>query len=108
MDPSDPATLYAGTTKGLFVTRDAGRSWKQLISGVVVNAVAVHPNQPSLILVGSDDAGILRSDDGGATFSPSNRGFVHRQIGALESIRAGPTCITPASSWTGVTADSSP
>ena len=85
MDPSDPATLYAGTTKGLFVTRDAGKSWKQLISGVVLNAVAVHPHRPSVILVGSDDAGILRSDDGGATFSPSNRGFVHRQIGALES-----------------------
>lgn len=84
MDPSDPATLYAGTTKGLFVTRDAGRSWKQLISGVVVNAVVVHPHRPSVILVGSDDAGILRSNDGGATFSPSNRGFVHRQIGALE------------------------
>lgn len=84
MDPSDPATLYAGTTKGLFVTRDSGRSWKQLISGVVLNAVAVHPNQPSMILVGSDDAGILRSDDGGASFTPSNRGFVHRQIGALE------------------------
>ena len=84
MDPSDPATLYAGTTKGLFVTRDAGRSWKQLISGVVLNAVVVHPHRPSVILVGSDDAGILRSDDGGATFSPSNRGFVHRQIGALE------------------------
>ena len=85
MDPSDPATLYAGTTKGLFVTRNAGKSWKQLISGVVLNAVAVHPRRPSVILVGSDDAGILRSDDGGATFSPSNRGFVHRQIGALES-----------------------
>ena len=85
MDPSDPATLFAGTTKGLFVTRDAGSSWKQLISGVVVNAVVVHPNRPSVILVGSDDAGILRSDDGGATFSPSNRGFAHRQIGALES-----------------------
>ena len=84
MDPSDPNTIYAGTTKGLFVTRDAGRSWKQLISGVVVNAVLVHPNRPSVILVGADDAGILRSDDGGASFAPSNRGFVHRQIGALE------------------------
>ena len=83
MDPSDPATLYAGTTKGLFVTRDAGKSWKQLIAGVVLNAVAVHPKQPSVILVGSDDAGILRSDDGGASFAPANRGFIHRQIGAL-------------------------
>lgn len=84
MDPSDPATLYAGTTKGLFVTRDAGKSWEQLISGVVLNAVVVHPKQPSVILAGSDDAGILRSNDGGTSFAPSNRGFVHRQIGALE------------------------
>ena len=85
MDPSDSETIYAGTTIGLFVTSNAGHSWNQLISDVVVNAVAVQPSQSSVILVASEDAGILRSEDGGSTFNPSNQGFTHRQIGSLTS-----------------------
>ena len=83
MDPSDPNRIYAGTTKGLFVSSSAGSRWRRLFSGVVVNAVVVHPADKDIVLVGADDAGILRSEDGGTTFSASNEGFIHRQIGAL-------------------------
>lgn len=83
MDPSDPNRIYAGTTKGLFVSSSAGSHWRRLFSGVVVNAVVVHPADKDIVLVGADDAGILRSEDGGTTFSASNEGFIHRQIGAL-------------------------
>ncbi len=82
-DPSDPEVVYAGTTAGLFVSRDGGTSWRMLINDIVVNAVAVQPGRPDTILVGSDDAGILKSVDGGSTFAVSNEGFIHRQISAL-------------------------
>ncbi len=85
MDPSDPNRIYAGTTKGLFVSSSAGSRWRRLFSGIVINAVVVHPAKNDVVLVGADDAGILRSEDGGSTFSASNEGFIHRQIGALSS-----------------------
>lgn len=81
--PDDPQVVYAGTTLGLFVTDDAGDSWRQLISDVVVNAVAIHPDDSRVVLVGTDDAGVLRSENGGSTFVPTNEGFIHRHISAL-------------------------
>ncbi len=85
LDPSDPNTIYAGTTVGLFASRDAGSSWQVLFTGVVVNSIAVHPENDKVILVGTDDAGLLKSDDGGLTFSPANRGFINRQVVAVAS-----------------------
>ncbi|MFQ5740504.1 MAG: WD40/YVTN/BNR-like repeat-containing protein [Acidobacteriota bacterium] len=90
LDPSNPSVIYAGTTLGLFASRDAGTSWRQLIPDVVVNAVAIGGS--GTLLVGTDDRGVLRSRDGGASFEEANRGFIHRQIGAL----------TPHPSQTGV------
>ena len=83
LDPSDPNTLYAGTTVGLFMSRDGGRTWRKLISDLVVNSVVTNPRSGSLILVGTEDAGVLKSEDGGKTFSPSNQGFVHRKVATL-------------------------
>ena len=85
LDPSDPNTIYAGTTLGLFVSRNGGASWQKLTSDVVVNSVAVHPEDSRIVLVGTDDAGVLKSSDGGSTFQAANRGFVHRQVAALSS-----------------------
>lgn len=83
LDPSDPNTIYAGTTEGLFVSHNGGISWRQLFSKVVVNAIAVHPRRRQVVLVGTDDAGVLKSLDEGTTFATANRGFIHRQIRAL-------------------------
>lgn len=83
LDPSDPSVIYAGTTIGLFVSRNGGASWKRLLSDVVVNAVAVSPDTGNTILVGTDDAGVLKSEDRGLSFHPSNQGFTHRQISTL-------------------------
>ncbi|MEE8348306.1 MAG: hypothetical protein V3R94_01965, partial [Acidobacteriota bacterium] len=85
LDPSDPDTVYAGTTLGLFGSHDGGISWQKLTSDVVVNSVAVHPGNNQIILVGTDDAGIMKSSDGGSTFQSANRGFIHRQVAALAS-----------------------
>ncbi len=85
LDPSNPNTIYAGTTVGLFASRDAGNSWQVLFTGVVVNSIAVHPENDKVILVGTDDAGLLKSNDGGLTFSPANRGFINRQVVAVAS-----------------------
>ena len=83
LDLSDLNRLYAGTTVGLFMSSDGGGSWRNLISDVVVNSVVTDPQDGRVILVGTQDAGVLKSDNGGGTFSPSNQGFVHRKVAAL-------------------------
>ncbi len=89
LDPNDSQTLYAGTTLGLYRTRNGGDSFREILPDVVINAIAVHPSNSDIVLVGTDDAGIFRSRDGGATFELSNQGFIHRQISALAASSQG-------------------
>jgi len=84
LDPSDHRVVYAGTTEGLWKTTDAGVTWKRMTgANVVVNDVMIDPRKPSHLLLATDRGGVLSSDDGGATFTASNRGFTHRQVAAL-------------------------
>ncbi|MGC2697199.1 MAG: transcriptional regulator [Candidatus Angelobacter sp.] len=84
IDPSDHSVVYAGTTEGLWKTADSGATWKRMTgSNVIINDVLVDPRRPLRVLLATDRGGVLASDDGGATFAPSNRGFTHRQAAAL-------------------------
>jgi photosystem II stability/assembly factor-like uncharacterized protein len=83
-DPSNPAIVYAGTTEGLWKTTDSGATWTRTTpSNVIVNDVLVDPRRPSRILIATDRAGVLASNDGGLTTFASSRGFAHRQVAAL-------------------------
>ncbi len=72
-DPEQSTTLYAATTEGLWVTRDAGESWKRttpkewVIDGVVV----LHGSngKQGRVVIGTEGQGILVSEDAGETFS---------------------------------------
>ncbi len=83
LDPTSPDTVYAGTTAGLYRSADGGNSWKCLLADVVINAIVVDPVEGRRLLVGTDDAGILMSDDGGKSFLPSNQGFSQRQVSSI-------------------------
>jgi photosystem II stability/assembly factor-like uncharacterized protein len=84
MDPADHNVVYAGTTEGLWKTADSGATWKHMAgSNIVINDVLVDPRRPSHVLLATDRSGVLASDDGGVTFTASNRGFTHRQTAAL-------------------------
>ena len=84
MDPVDHNVVYAGTTEGLWKTADSGATWKHMTgSNIVINDVLVDPRQPSRVLLATDRGGVLASDDGGSSFTASNRGFTHRQTAAL-------------------------
>jgi photosystem II stability/assembly factor-like uncharacterized protein len=92
--PKDrPETLFAGTTEGLWRSDDGSATWR-LLSGkdLVVNAVLPLPAGPltsGVVLAGTEGAGVLRSRDGGLTFTASNEGFSSRFIAGLAVGRSG-------------------
>ncbi len=86
VDPSDSSVLYAGVgafrkalKAGIYVSRDAGLSWKHLPAsqrkGIVfrkyrtMDAIAPHPKRKGVILAGSAHNGLWRTTDGGKSFS---------------------------------------
>ncbi|HEU5412385.1 MAG TPA: transcriptional regulator [Candidatus Angelobacter sp.] len=84
MDSMDHKTVYAGTTEGLWKTSDGGATWKRTTSDrVIVNDVLIDPRKPERVLLATDRGGVLASNDGGLTFTASNRGFTHRQVASL-------------------------
>lgn len=84
--PTKPELLFAGTTEGLWRSTDAGKpeSWSRVTPlRLVINSVAVHPNRPDRVFLGTDDYGVLISNDGGESYEPSNAGFISRQVRTL-------------------------
>lgn len=102
MDPRDPSTLFAGvwqvqirpwnlmdggTASGVYVTHDAGATWKKLTghglpaANVVLGKVAVQvaPSDPSRVYALIEESvtpRFYRSDDGGKTWALAYQGHV--------------------------------
>jgi photosystem II stability/assembly factor-like uncharacterized protein len=73
IDPTNPDVVYAGTSR-VQKSQNSGQSWNDPsngeLAGAKVHSLAVHPTQPSTISAGTA-SGILRSTDGGASWSHS-------------------------------------
>ncbi len=84
--PSDPRTLYAGTTQGLWKSVDDGGTWKRMtpVEWSVI-ALIIDPKRPERLVAGTERRGVVISEDGGQTFRSSNQGFNHQQIMAFAS-----------------------
>ena len=93
LEPSatDPDTIYAGvedaalfkSTDGAATwselpglrTQDSGPHWQPGAGGMCVHTVLVDPTDPERLHVAISAAGVFRSDDGGGTWRPANRGL---------------------------------
>ena len=75
-DSPPPQRIYARQADGIWVSDDAGISWSQagaLPSRPLALAVAERTSSPGtagLVFVGTESLGLLRSNDGGATWQP--------------------------------------
>jgi photosystem II stability/assembly factor-like uncharacterized protein len=85
--PSDPATLYLGTSSGdVHRTSNGAGNWTRLVQGlprsqsparfIAVWGLAVDPADASVVYAGiGDNAGIFRSTNGGTMWSEANAGL---------------------------------
>lgn len=83
-------TFYAGTARGLFVSRNSAQTWEALgatLSGLSVRAVHLSVD-PLHMLVGTFTQGVLRSEDGGMNWLPMNDGL---DILAVRSMAVDPS-----------------
>jgi len=93
LEPSldDPDTVYAGIQDAaLYRSSDGGQSWQELpglrthrsapfwqpgAGGMCLHTILLDPSHPGRIFVAISAAGVFRSDDGGKTWRPMNRGL---------------------------------
>jgi photosystem II stability/assembly factor-like uncharacterized protein len=98
LEPSltDPDTVYAGVEDAaLFRSIDGGGSWHELsglrghgtgpawqpgAGGMCLHTIVLDPHDPKRIFVAISAAGAFRTDDGGTTWRPINRGLTSAQI----------------------------
>ena len=74
---SDPDIAYARGGDKLWKSTNGGRDWVQLFNkNASLSPFAVDPSDPDIVIVGHGffNDGLLRSADGGATFSYSGYG----------------------------------
>jgi photosystem II stability/assembly factor-like uncharacterized protein len=80
IDTSDPNIVYVafgGYSRGnLWKTTNGGGQWSNLgnlLPEAPVRAIAVHPRRNNLVYIGTE-VGLFASENGGATWSPTNEG----------------------------------
>jgi photosystem II stability/assembly factor-like uncharacterized protein len=98
IEPSrdDPDVVYAGAEDAaLYRSTDAGATWTELLAlrthesgprwqpgagGMCLHTIILDPVDPDRIFVAISAAGAFRTDDGGKTWQPINRGLRSGQI----------------------------
>jgi len=93
LEPSltEPDTVFAGVEDAaLFKSKDGGKTWSELsglrghgtgpkwqpgAGGMCLHTVILDPSDPKRIYIAISAAGAFRSDDGGATWKPINKGL---------------------------------
>lgn len=85
VDGVDPGRVVAGTTAGLYVSRDSGITWQGVGSGVLpqdCRCVVVSPDIAGLVLVGAG-TGLYRSTDFGQTWTRCQEGMGDRIVSCI-------------------------
>jgi photosystem II stability/assembly factor-like uncharacterized protein len=98
MEPSltDPNTVYAGVEDAaIFRSTDGGENWQELpglrghgtgpkwqpgAGGMCLHTIILDPGNPKRMWIAISAAGAFRTDDGGTTWKPINRGLRSQYI----------------------------
>jgi uncharacterized protein (TIGR03437 family) len=103
--PGNPDTVYVGNEGGIYRSPDGGNSWQSLNTGLPItqfNFVAVHPQNPLIVLGGTQGQGLvrfngssiwaelIRGDAGQIVFDPSDPDVVYVAKQRFRLMRSGP------------------
>ncbi|MGH7783671.1 MAG: WD40/YVTN/BNR-like repeat-containing protein, partial [Candidatus Binatia bacterium] len=78
-NPGLPDAIYAATTEGFWMSTNGGKSWILTTQrDLEINSIAVHPDAPNRIFIGTNNYGVMVSNDGGRNFVPTNDNFTSR------------------------------
>ena len=92
---SDAETVFAGVEDAaLFKSTDGGKTWRELAGlraakghlwqpgagGMGLHSILLDPKNPNRIHIAISAAGVFRSDDGGKTWSPKNKGLTSKYM----------------------------
>jgi photosystem II stability/assembly factor-like uncharacterized protein len=98
LEPSltDPDTVYAGVEDAaIFRTQDGGTNWEELpglrengtgpnwmpgAGGMCLHTILLDPTDPQRIYIAISAAGAFRTDDGGKSWKPINKGLYSKYI----------------------------
>ncbi len=98
LEPSltDPETVYAGVEDAaIFRSSDGGQNWQELpglrghgtgpkwqpgAGGMCLHTIILDPSNPQRMYIAISAAGAFRTDDGGKTWKPINRGLRSQYI----------------------------
>ena len=98
LEPSldDPDTVFAGVEDAaLFKSTDGGKTWQELsglrghptgenwqpgAGGLCLHSILIHPDDPQRMFIAISAAGCFRTDDGGETWQPINKGLRSREL----------------------------
>jgi photosystem II stability/assembly factor-like uncharacterized protein len=98
LEPSltDPGTVYAGVEDAaIFRSTDGGENWKELpglrghgtgpkwqpgAGGMCLHTIILDPSNPQRMWIAISAAGAFRTDDGGKSWKPINRGLKSQYI----------------------------
>ncbi len=98
LEPSlnDPDTVYAGVEDAaMFRTTDGGKSWHELsglrkhgsgphwqpgAGGMCLHSIIIDPKNPERMFIAISAAGAFRTDDGGKSWKPINKGLYSKYI----------------------------
>jgi photosystem II stability/assembly factor-like uncharacterized protein len=95
--PANLNLLYAGTEEdGLFISNDAGNSWRASNTGLTsptVYTMVCDPSKAGVLYVGTHGGGVYRSLDGGKIWQPMNDGLTNPVVHALAVLPSKPSVV---------------
>ena len=70
IDPRNSSTLFVGTQRGVYRSKDSGDSFERMnmAEGRILWSIKFHPNNPDIMFLGTEGSEVYRSDDAGANW----------------------------------------
>src|SRR5258705_7886101 len=97
--PTIRGLVFAGTTEGFWRSERGGKADSLMVTTsrqLEINSIAIHPSRPQTIYIGTNNYGVMVSNDGGKNFVPTNGGYSGRFANVIVADRETPNRIYAA------------